>query len=174
MGIWLPWLSAWFGGRRTTKQHLQSPYLPGRAHTFPRAGMPVGKIQSAAVVTPPSPNGLLNLKKSVFLFILYFCHKVLITSWVPSLGLSSVPPQKLKQENSPWYSSELNTSLHQAQAGAMPPPVSRNNLGVWHENGLKSSRKGCPDTNCLDGEVEKGEKAGVLGRTEVIAQHHGL
>ena len=46
------------------------------------------------------------------------------------------------------------------------PTVSRQRFGIWHENFLERNRKGCPDTDCPDGEVEKGEEAGVICKTE--------
>lgn len=53
-------------------QHLESPHFPRGAHTFPGTDTAVGKLWSAAVVSPPSPNGSVNLKGLVSAFILYF------------------------------------------------------------------------------------------------------
>jgi len=118
-------------------QPLESPYLPRGARTFPGAGIAIGKLQSAAVFSPPTPNALVNLKDSVSTSILCFCHNALITSWVATLWLSFShhPRSSIK---SLWYSAGLSASVHHTPAGAMAPLCPDNVL----EFGMKMSWEG--------------------------------
>lgn len=61
-------------------QHLESPYFLRGAYTFPGAGVAIGKLQNAAVVSLSSPNGLIYLKDSVSTSFLYCCQSALMAS----------------------------------------------------------------------------------------------